>query len=145
MRFSADPTESTHSGILVKDKIASPQFVMPAVRIRSRAPLRLGLAGGGTDVSPYSDDFGGAVLNATIDRYAFAFIEPSPDGCIHFIASDLESDERFPLDLQALENAKLVLHAAVYRRMIRDFGGGQPLAGTVRTSVDTPPGSALGP
>jgi len=131
----------------VKDNIAPMRLsngVMPASKIRSRAPLRLGLAGGGTDVSPYSDEFGGAVLNATIDRYAFAFIEPSPDGHIHFIASDLESDERFPLDLDALSGASLVLHAAVYRRMIRDFGGGRPLAVRVQTSVDAPPGSGLG-
>ena len=112
--------------------------------VRCRAPLRLGLAGGGTDVSPYSDEYGGAILNATIDRYAFAFIEPSQDWKIRFIAVDLDVEEVFPLDVEALDGAQLKLHAAVYRRMVRDFGGGRPFAVTVRTSVDAQAGSGLG-
>jgi D-glycero-alpha-D-manno-heptose-7-phosphate kinase len=112
--------------------------------VRSRAPLRLGLAGGGTDVSPYPDEYGGAVLNATIDRYAFAFIEPAVDWKVHFIAADLEIEEVFPLDLEAIADARLKLHAAVYRRMVSEFGDGRPLAITLRTAVDAPPGSGLG-
>ena len=118
--------------------------MQPASKIRSRAPLRLGLGGGGTDVSPYSEDFGGAILNATIDRYAYAFVEASRDWRIRFIAADLGIEESFPLDMDAVAGAQLQLHAAVYRRMVAEFAGGRPLAVTVRTSVDAPAGSGLG-
>jgi len=116
----------------------------PMTGVRSRAPLRLGLAGGGTDVSPYSDEYGGAVLNATLDRYAFAFVEPSDDQKIKFAADDLEIEESFPLETDAIRTATLKLHAAVYRRMFAEFGDGRPHALTVRTAVDAPPGSGLG-
>lgn len=47
--------------------------------IRSKAPLRISFAGGGTDVPPFCDERGGAVLNSTIDRYAYCTISPRDD------------------------------------------------------------------
>lgn len=112
-------------------------------KIRARAPLRLGLAGGGTDLSPYCDEHGGAVLNVTIDRYAFASILRRSDGRIEFEADDAELTEIFEPDAPLAE-AKLALHRAVYERMVREFNGGRRLGLTIHTTVDAPPGSGLG-
>jgi D-glycero-alpha-D-manno-heptose-7-phosphate kinase len=112
--------------------------------IRARVPLRLGLAGGGTDLSPYCDEYGGAVLNTTIDRYAYAFIEPSDDGRVHFVAPDVEIDEAFPPELEALTGGRLDLHAGVAKRMMTQFGGGRIAPMRVTSYVDAPPGSGLG-
>lgn len=112
--------------------------------VRARAPLRLGLAGGGTDLSPYCDEFGGAVLNVTIDRYAYAFIGPSPDGQVHFRSEDMDLAEAFACDGDFCAGARLGLHAGVYRRMMTQFNGGEPLPITVTTATDAPPGSGLG-
>lgn len=112
--------------------------------IRARVPLRLGLAGGGTDLSPYCDEYGGAVLNTTIDRYAYAFIEPSEDGLVHFVAPDVEIEESFPPELEALAGCRLELHAGVAKRMLTQFGGGKIAPMRVTSYVDAPPGSGLG-
>ena len=110
---------------------------------RTRAPLRLGLAGGGTDLSPYSEEFGGAVLNCTIDRFAYAFIAPRQDGHLVFRARDLGLEESFQ-SADAAETSKLDLHRGVYHRMIREFNRGRHIPMTMTTTVDAPQGSGLG-
>lgn len=112
-------------------------------KIRARAPLRLGLAGGGTDLSPYCDEFGGAALNMTIDRFAFASAIDAEDGFITFRADDVGVCERFALS-DDLRDARLVLHRGVYERMIRDHHGGERIALTLASTVDAPAGSGLG-
>ena len=112
--------------------------------VRARVPLRLGLAGGGTDLSPYCDLFGGAVLNLTIDRYAYAIIEPSSDALVHFIAPDLSMTESWKPDLAMIQASNLPLHAGVMTRMLKDFGNGVVPAIRVTSFVDAPPGSGLG-
>jgi D-glycero-alpha-D-manno-heptose-7-phosphate kinase len=53
-----------------------------ASAIRTKAPLRISFAGGGTDVPPYPEREGGCVLNATIDNYAWGSLRPREDGII---------------------------------------------------------------
>jgi len=112
--------------------------------VRTRVPLRLGLAGGGTDLSPYCDEFGGAVLNITIDRYAYTLLEPSDDGRVHLTAPDLALEESFAPDLAAIATAQLRLHAGVARRFLTQFHGGKVPPMRVTSFVDAPPGSGLG-
>jgi D-glycero-alpha-D-manno-heptose-7-phosphate kinase len=112
--------------------------------IRARVPLRLDLAGSGTDLSPYCDEYGGVVLNATIDRYAYAFIERSNDGMIHFAAPDLTITECHAPDSAALDGSRLPLHVGVTRRMAALHGGGVLPPISLTSYVDAPPGSGLG-
>jgi len=111
--------------------------------IRSKAPLRLGLAGGGTDVSPYSDIYGGAILNATISLYANTSLEPLNNGKIEFIA--LDRNEKITFDSrEILKVGKLLpLHIGVYNKIVKEFTK-KPLSFRLSTYVDAPAGSGLG-
>jgi D-glycero-alpha-D-manno-heptose-7-phosphate kinase len=112
--------------------------------VRSRAPLRLGLAGGGTDVSPYCDQYGGAVLNFTIDLYAYTIIEPTDDGRMRIDAPDIGDNLDLSLRDAMQPGDTLKLHRAVYRRIMVQFNGGRPLPCHITTFCDAPPGSGLG-
>lgn len=112
--------------------------------VRSRAPLRLGLAGGGTDVSPYCDQFGGFVMNVTIDKYAYTTIDASPDGRVHFVSQDTGASESMEPASVVVAPGPLHLMKGVYLRVVRQFLGDAAPAIRVRCHSDAPPGSGLG-
>lgn len=108
----------------------------------AKAPLRLGFAGGGTDVSPYPEMFGGNVLNATISKYARTRITRTESG-FRFIAKDISD---VPESLKSgVSESTLPLHQAVFEHFVRKDKGLSRIAGlTIETSVDAPIGSGLG-
>src|SRR4051794_8870081 len=89
---------------------------------RSKAPLRIGLAGGGTDVSPYSDLYGGAILNATISLYAHASIEPLEQKRIILETNDRNETEEYEVARELPINGHLDLLKGVYNAVQRDYG-----------------------
>lgn len=112
--------------------------------IRSKAPLRLGLAGGGTDVSPYCDEYGGIVLNATIDMYAYCTIEPADNNKIIFISSDRNEKEELCSKEKLEVNNKLLLHKGIYNKIVEKYNQGKALSFKMTTYSDAPAGSGLG-
>ena len=112
--------------------------------IRSKAPLRLGLAGGGSDVSPYSDIYGGLVLNATINLYAYCTIEETNNQTIDIHAYDSSCCKEYPTtDTLPIDDGKALLIKGVYNRIIKDFSI-KPLSFNITTYNDAPAGSGLG-
>jgi len=110
---------------------------------RSKAPLRIGLAGGGTDVSPYSDLYGGTILNATISLYAHASIEPLAEPKIILETNDRSERLEYDFAKELPIDGHLDLLKGVYNAVQRDYGtipGGFRLS----TFVDAPAGSGLG-
>ncbi len=110
---------------------------------RSKAPLRIGLAGGGTDVSPYCDLYGGAILNATVSLYAYANIQPIDDYKIHLHAVDRNETESFEWSSMLPVNGKLDLLKGVFNHLQELYN--LPANGfRLSTFVDAPAGSGLG-
>jgi D-glycero-alpha-D-manno-heptose-7-phosphate kinase len=110
---------------------------------RSKAPLRIGLAGGGTDVSPYSDLYGGAILNTTLSLYANATIEPLAENKIILEAIDRNEIQEFEWNKELPIDGTLDLLKGVYNRIQRDFGIKEQ-GFHLSTYVDAPAGSGLG-
>jgi D-glycero-alpha-D-manno-heptose-7-phosphate kinase len=59
--------------------------------IIARAPLRIGIAGGGTDLPDYAERFGGIVISTSINRYVYTILSPAPDDTLQITAADSNS------------------------------------------------------
>ncbi|MDR0849895.1 MAG: dehydrogenase [Christensenellaceae bacterium] len=115
------------------------------MEIRSRAPLRIGFAGGGTDLESYSNRFGGCVLNSAICMYAYCTIYPSQDNRIKIQSYDNKNsiDTESVTELPIIGD-HLILHRGVYNHIVKNFNDGKPLSFFMCTSNDAPVGSGLG-
>lgn len=111
--------------------------------IRSKAPLRLGLAGGGSDVSPYSDLYGGLILNATINLYSYCTIEETENNEIVIKSYDSKCFKNYPSSKILEIDGDASLIKGVYNRIVKDYNL-EALSFKIITYNDAPAGSGLG-
>jgi D-glycero-alpha-D-manno-heptose-7-phosphate kinase len=95
-------------------------------------------------LSPYCDEYGGFVLNATIDKFAYAILEPLNEPRVEFVAADLKREWSGPSIYPLDTSMPLGLHAAVHNRIMHDFNGKRPMSLRMTTFAEAPPGSGLG-
>jgi D-glycero-alpha-D-manno-heptose-7-phosphate kinase len=109
--------------------------------IRAKAPLRISFAGGGTDVSPYMEERGGAVLSTTIDKYAYSTLRLRNDATVTLTSLDYDVVAKYQIDQPVSYDGKLDLVKAV----VRELGTNNQSQGMdIFLHTDAPPGSGLG-
>ena len=109
---------------------------------RARAPLRISFAGGGTDVSPYVDDKGGAVLNATINRFAYATVIPKNNKEVEIASLDYDVTLKYTIDRRIAFDGQLDLVKGVINKFSVQYGLERGFKIFIHS--DAPPGSGLG-
>ena len=106
---------------------------------RSKAPLRLCFSGEGTDVTPYPEEHGGAVLSTAIDKFVFSTLKPTLEDSINVRSLDYDIVAKFTTDKDYELDGKLDLVKAAIKHMNADSG-----MYDIYIHSDAPPGSGLG-
>jgi D-glycero-alpha-D-manno-heptose-7-phosphate kinase len=103
-----------------------------------RAPVRISLAGGGTDLPAYYERHGGFVISTTIDKYFYLFVNRSSSDGIQISSSDYRAFSRHRAGEPPLWDGDLgLVKAALY-----DFGIEHGISLFLASEV--PPGTGLG-
>lgn len=110
---------------------------------RSRAPLRLGLGGGGTDVSHYADEYGGEVFNATINLYCHCILKTTSNSRVVFESLDQNSVKEYEAGSFLPFDGQLDLFKAIYNKISKRYSFSD-LSFHLITYSDVPSGSGLG-
>ncbi|QIM23021.1 GHMP kinase [Phycicoccus sp. HDW14] len=111
---------------------------------RARAPLRVSFAGGGTDVPPYPEREGGAVLSSTISSYAYATLRPREDGVVAVQSLDVRDQVDFDVADPIVLDGRLDLPKAAIAGVMRLRGARRSSGFDLFLHTGAPPGSGLG-
>ena len=90
---------------------------MKKIVYRSRAPLRISFAGGGTDISPYPELYGGAVLSSTIDMFSYTSIKLNAKKMIKIESQDFETTETIKNQKDLKKNDKFFLIRSIIQNL----------------------------
>lgn len=105
---------------------------------RGRAPLRISFGGGGTDVAPFCETQGGAIIGSTINKYAYCSIVPRDDEQVIVHSLDFDMTIQFNVRENIIYDGKLDLVKAAMKAMQVRQGC------EVYLQCDAPAGSGLG-
>src|SRR5438105_4092129 len=114
------------------------------MRITSKAPCRVDLAGGTLDIWPlYLNHPGAVTVNFAVNRYTSCVVETRADAEIHLRSIDLNTQESFGslAELRATPKPKLPLLACVLRFFGTPEGG--PAGLSIDTDSEAPAGAGI--
>jgi D-glycero-alpha-D-manno-heptose-7-phosphate kinase len=104
-----------------------------------RSPVRISFGGGGTDLPSYYEQFGGAVLSTSINKYFYTILQKRSDDKIQVISSDLRIVETWEdIARMSIKGSALEIPLSV----LKQFGSN--LSVDLFLASEIPPGTGLG-